>query len=59
MRSKILQQILDETPKEVEIFVKLYGDIVMRVHQIIKEKAISQKDLAERLGKRLLILANG
>jgi transcriptional regulator with XRE-family HTH domain len=51
MRSKILQQILDETPKEVEIFVKLYGDIVVRVHQIIKEKGISQKDLAERLGK--------
>jgi len=51
MRSKILKEILDETPKEVDAFVKLYGDIVVRVHQILKEKGINQKDLAERLGK--------
>lgn len=51
MRSKILKQILDETPKETEIFVKMYGDIIVRVHQILMDKKISQKDLAERLGK--------
>ena len=51
MRSKILKEILDETPKEVDIFVKLYGDIVVRVHQIMKERGLNQKDLAERLGK--------
>lgn len=51
MRSKVLKQILEETPKEVDIFVKLYGDIVVRVHQVLIDKGISQKDLAERLGK--------
>lgn len=51
MRSKILKKILDETPREVEIFVKKYGDLLVRVHQILKEKGISQKVLAERLGK--------
>lgn len=51
MRSKILREILDDTPKEVEIFVKLYGDLVVRVHQILKEKRISQKELADRLDK--------
>jgi transcriptional regulator with XRE-family HTH domain len=51
MRSKILKEILEETPNEVDIFVKLYGDIVVRVHQILREQGISQKELAERLGK--------
>lgn len=51
MRSKVLKEILVETPNEVDVFVKLYGDIVVRVYQILKEKGISQKDLAERLGK--------
>lgn len=52
MRSKVLQDILDETPKEVKIFVRLYADILKRVHQILEDKEMSQKDLAERLGKK-------
>ncbi len=51
MRSKVLQRILDETPKEVEIFVRLYGDIIVRVHQILKEKGLTQKELAARMDK--------
>lgn len=51
MRSKILKEILDETPKEVDIFVKKYGDMLVRVHQILNEKGITQKALAEKLGK--------
>ncbi len=51
MRSKIVQRILDETPKEVKIFVKLYGNVVVRVHQIMKEKGISSKELAEQPGE--------
>ena len=34
MRSKIAQRILDETPKDVEIFVRLYSDITVRINQI-------------------------
>lgn len=51
MRSKIIKQILVETPKETEIFVKLYADIVVRIYQILKEKGITQKELATRLDK--------
>lgn len=52
MRSKILQEILDETPKDVEIFVQMYGDIVVRVNELMKEKGYSQKELAEKMGKK-------
>ena len=52
MRSKVLQEILDETPKDVKIFVRLYADILKRVHQILEEKEMSQKELAELLAKK-------
>ena len=52
MRSKIFQEVLDETPKDVEIFVRWYADIVLRVNQLLKEKGLTQKSLAEKLDKR-------
>lgn len=52
MRSKVAQRILAETPEETKIFAKLYADIVVRVHQLLKEKGFSQKDLADKLEKR-------
>lgn len=51
MRSKIAKRILEETPAEVKIFVRKYADIVVRVHQLLREKEWTQKDLAERLEK--------
>jgi transcriptional regulator with XRE-family HTH domain len=51
MRSKIAQRIMSDTPEETKIFVRKYGDIVVRVFQLLKEKRINQKDLAERLDK--------
>lgn len=52
MRSKIARRLLDETPAEVRIFVRKYGDIIVRVHQLLKEKGWTQKDLAGQLEKR-------
>lgn len=52
MRSKIFQKVLDETPKDVEIFVSLYADLVLRINQILREKGYTQKSLAEKLEKR-------
>lgn len=51
MRNRIFQEVLDETPKEVEIFVRLYGDLVQRIHELMEEKGISRKELAERMEK--------
>lgn len=52
MRSKVAQRILDKTPKEVEIFVRMYGDIIVRVQELIKENKITQKELAKRMDKK-------
>ncbi len=52
MRSKIARRILDKTPAETKIFVRLYADIVVRVQELIKEKGITQKQLAEGMNKK-------
>ncbi|GGI58485.1 helix-turn-helix domain-containing protein [Winogradskyella haliclonae] len=52
MRNKILQEVLNEIPKETKIFVRLYTDIVTRINQLLEMKGLSQKDLAEKLDKR-------
>lgn len=51
MRSRIAQRIIDETPKEVHIFVRKYGDIVVRINQLLREKGFTQKQLANQMGK--------
>ena len=48
MRSKIFQEILDETPEDVEIFVRLYADLVVRINQLLVENNISKKQLSRR-----------
>ena len=52
MRSPVFQRILDNTPKDVEIFVRLYSDIIVRINYLLKEKGYNQKDLAEKLAKK-------
>jgi transcriptional regulator with XRE-family HTH domain len=39
-------------PGETKIFVDKYADIIVRVNQILKENGLTQKDLAERMGKK-------
>lgn len=51
MRSRVFQRILATTPKEVEIFVDWYADLVVRINQLLQEQNISRKALAERLDK--------
>lgn len=52
MRSKILQRILDNTPKDVDIFVDWYADLVVRINQLLRENEINKKELAERMNKK-------
>ena len=52
MRNKVLQGVLDETPKDIDIFIRLYSDLVVRINQIMKDKSITQADLARSLEKR-------
>lgn len=52
MRSKVLQRIVDKTPKDVVLFVDKYADLVLRINQILSEKGYTQKSLAEKMEKR-------
>jgi len=52
MRSKVFQRILDNTPKDVDIFVDWYADLVVRINQLLRENKISKKELAERMDKK-------
>ena len=38
MRSKIFQEVLDETPKEVETLVRIYAELILKNNQILAEK---------------------
>lgn len=52
MRSKVFQRILDNTPEDVKIFTRYYGDLVVRINSLLNEKSYSQKDLAEKMDKK-------
>lgn len=52
MRSKIVDKLLKSTPKDIEVYVDLYADLVVRINQILKKKGISKKELAIRLDKK-------
>lgn len=51
MRSAIAQKMLDKTPKDLELFVRLRADIVVRVHRILEKRGFTQKQLADLLEK--------
>ena len=52
MRSEVLQKIIDTTPKDVEIFIDKYTDLVVRINQILRERGVTQKLLAHKLDKK-------
>lgn len=52
MRAKFLQEIIDETPKDVVVTVRWYADLTFRINQLLKQKGMSQKDLAIALDKK-------
>lgn len=52
MRSKTVDRLIKSTPKDLEIFVDLYADLVVRINQLLREKDITKKELAEKLDKK-------
>lgn len=51
MRSKTVDRLLKNTPKDVEIFVDWYADLVVRINELLRDNKISKKELAEKLEK--------
>lgn len=52
MRSKTVDRLLKSTPKDVEIFVDLYADLLVRINELLREKGMTKKKLAEKLDKK-------
>ncbi len=52
MRSKVLQRVINNTPKDVEIFVDWYAELVLRINELLRDQKISKKELAEKLDKK-------
>lgn len=51
MRSKVFQRVIDSVPAETALFIDWYADLVLRIHQILEERGLTQKEWAEQLGK--------
>lgn len=51
MKSNVARRILAETPEETKIFVRKYAEIVACVHDILKQKGLTQRELAARMDK--------
>lgn len=52
MRSEAVKRVLERTPKDVKIFVRLYADLVKRINAIMQEQGLSQNQLASRMAKK-------
>jgi transcriptional regulator with XRE-family HTH domain len=52
MRSKAAERIMQRVPEETKIFVRWYGDLIVRINEILNEKGWTQKELSERLDKK-------
>ncbi|MBK8700276.1 MAG: helix-turn-helix transcriptional regulator [Saprospiraceae bacterium] len=51
MRSKTVDRLLKNTPKDIKIFVDWYADLVVRINQLLSEQNLSKKELAEKMDK--------
>jgi transcriptional regulator with XRE-family HTH domain len=52
MPSKYFDRVISRRKPETKIFVSKYLDIVERVHQVLKAKGMTQKELASMMDKR-------
>lgn len=52
MRSKTVHRLMNETPEDVALFADWYADLVVRINEILAEKNITQKSLADKMGKQ-------
>lgn len=52
MVNDFFKKLIDKIPLETQIFVDKNEEISMRVYELLENKNMSQKDLADCLGKR-------
>ncbi len=52
MRANFIQDVIDETPEDVKIYMRWYSDLAKKVNACIKKRGITQKELALAMGKK-------
>lgn len=52
MRNKLFQEALEQVPEHTRVFIRKYTDLVDRIHDLMEEKGLLQKDLASTLNKQ-------
>lgn len=52
MRSRMAQKMHETVPQEEREFVKLYTNLVLKIHHALKAQGLSQKELAAKMGKK-------
>ena len=58
MASKLFREALAEVKPETKIFVRKYLDLVERIDALLKERKMTQKDLADALGLQPSLLVD-
>lgn len=56
MKSKIFQQILDETPEDIKISMREYADFMIEKNQLSHQKALETKLIIAPLSNNLTTL---
>lgn len=51
MKSKTVDKLLKNTPQDVKIFVEWCADLLVLINQLLREKQITKKELAEKMDK--------
>lgn len=51
MKSKTVDKLLKNTPQDVKIFVDWCADLLVLINQLLREKQITKKELAEKMDK--------
>lgn len=52
MRNKLFQEALEQVPEHTHVFIRKYTDIIDRIHDLMEEKGLMQRDLANLLDKK-------
>jgi transcriptional regulator with XRE-family HTH domain len=52
MRNKLFQEALEQVPEHTNVFIRKYTDIIDRIHNIMEEKELLQRDLANLMDKK-------
>jgi transcriptional regulator with XRE-family HTH domain len=52
MKSQFVKNMIKEMPEDIKLFSSIYAELTLKISETLKEKGLTQKDLADKLDKR-------